>query len=121
MIRPEGAAAAGEGLKTIAEAIRHNLAAALAAEADALQTEAKRRCPVDTGALRGSIHAEVRTNDEIYEATVGSALAYAASVELGTLKRPPRPYLAPALKARRGALTGRVRRAVRRALKGEYE
>ncbi len=119
MIRPEGAAAVSEGLADIANAVRHNLTAALVLEAEALQTEAKRRCPVDTGTLRDSIHAAVQARGEGAQATIGSGLEYAAAVELGTLKRLPRPYLAPAFRARRSALIGRVRQAVRHALKRE--
>jgi len=117
MIRARGAAAAGERLSEIAEAIRQNLAAAMEAEAEKLEAEAKRRCPVDTGTLRNSIRAEVREGGTEIEATVGSALQYAAPVELGALGRPPKPYLAPALIARKGALKQSVTHAVRNAIR----
>ena len=121
MIRPEGAAAVSERLMDIAEAVQGNLTAAISSEAEALQAEAKRRCPVDTGALKDSIRAEVRVQDAGVEATVGSCLDYAPSVELGTLQCPPKPYLAPAFRARRGALTQHCKRAVRNALGGKTE
>lgn len=117
MIRAEGAAAAGERLEDVAEAIRQNLAAAVASEAEALQAEARRRCPVETGRLRDSIRAGVRTQNADVDASVGSNLDYAKHLELGTLSRPPAPYLAPALKARKGALIESVRKAIHSALK----
>jgi HK97 gp10 family phage protein len=121
MIRPEGAAAVSERLTELAEAIRRNLTAAIKSEAESLQAEAKRRCPVDTGALRDSIRADVFARDADVEAAVGSGLDYAPAVELGTLARPPKPYLAPALRARRAALIERCKRAVRYALGGNTE
>jgi hypothetical protein len=117
MIRVQGAAAAGERLSEIAEAIRQNLAAAMEAEAQALEAEARRRCPADTGTLRDSIHAEVKIDGDICEAAIGSALPYAAPVELGALGRSPKPYLAPALKARRGALAQRMEQALQSAIR----
>lgn len=118
MIRAEGAAAACERLGGIAEAIPRELAAAVRMETDALEAEAKRRCPVITGRLRNSIRSSVRESEAGAEAIVGSGLDYAAAVELGTPNQPPRPFLAPALRARGDALPESVRQAVRRALKG---
>ena len=51
--------------------------------------------PVDTGALRDSITAEV----EAGVLTVGSDLPYAAAQEFGTARIPAHPYLRPALDA----------------------
>ena len=121
MTRPEGAAAVSERLAERAEAVQSNLTAAISSEAEALRTEAKRRCPVDTGVLRDSIHAEVYAQGADVEATVGSALDYAPAVELGTLQCPPKPYLAPAFRARRSALIERCKQAVRRAIRGDIE
>lgn len=45
-----------------------------------VENEAKRNCPVDTGALRNSITHEVNDN----EGTVGTPLEYAPYVEYGT-------------------------------------
>jgi len=118
MIRAQGAAAVGERLEDIASAIRQELTAAMEQEAEALLAEAKRRCPVDTGTLRNSIRAEVRAQGADVEAAVGSGLFYAPAVELGTLSRPPAPYLAPALRAGKDAFQERIKQAVRRALKG---
>lgn len=126
MIRALGAAAVGERLEELASAIRQELTAAMEQEAEVLVAEAKRRCPTDTGALRDSIRAEVRAQGAEVDAVVGSGLAFAPSVEFGTLARPPAPFLAPALQARKDAFGERIRHAVRRALrstqsKGEPE
>ena len=119
MIRARGAAAAMEQLDAIADAVTSGVAAAMTQEAGILAAEAKRHCPVETGKLRDSIHAEEHMQEACMEITVGSDLAYAASVELGTLQSPPRPYLAPALRVREDALTDSIKRAVRRAVQGE--
>lgn len=117
MIRVDGAATLSERLEAIAGSVAQNLAAAVAEEAGALQAEAKRRCPADSGALKDSIRAQVRAQGAEFEVTVGSGLAYAKSVELGTLHCPPAPYLAPVANARKSAITERIKQAVRRALK----
>ena len=64
----------------------------------AIEYEAKRLCPVDTGRLRASI-----TTEKIDTATygVGTNVEYARAVELGSedpnFNRAPQPYLRPAL------------------------
>lgn len=45
-------------LKAFGEKFPHTLGAAMRQEAEIEATEAKRRTPVDTGALRASVHAE---------------------------------------------------------------
>jgi hypothetical protein len=119
MIRPDGAAAAGEQLQEIAEAMRQNLAAALEEQTKALQAEARRRCPAQTGRLKNSIRARVNAQGEPLSAEVGSSLPYAAAVELGAPGRPPAPYLTSALRARAAEITEQMKRAVHGALEGE--
>ncbi len=118
MIRATGAAA-GETLYALAAALPRAAGKAVEAEALALRNEAKRRCPANDGALRESISAVVNVSGEGADAVVGSALPYAANVELGTLQTPPAPYLAPALDARRQAIAGHIQQAVRDALEGK--
>ena len=118
MIRARGAAAAVEQLDAIADAITGSMAAAMAQEAGMLAEEAKRRCPVETGMLRDSIHTHEQVQGARAAFAVGSDLPYAAGVELGTLGHSPQPYLAPALRAREAGLTGHMERIVHDAVRG---
>ena len=55
---------------------------------------AERKCPVDTGNLRGSIAHEVDTADNaVY---IGTNVEYAPYVELGTSRQEAQPFLRPA-------------------------
>ncbi len=56
---------------------------------------------VRSGRLRASISWRVLSDGEGVYAEVGSAVEYAAYVELGTERAAPRPYLVPALEAAR--------------------
>jgi len=51
---------------------------------DALVEEAKTLCPVDTGALRDSIKADVADGDRTVVGTVSANTSYASYVEYGT-------------------------------------
>jgi HK97 gp10 family phage protein len=99
--------------------MRQNLAAALEEQAQALQAEAQRRCPVQTGRLRSSIRACVTVQGDTFTAEIGSGLPYAVAAELGAPGRPPAPFLAPALRARNGEILEQMKRAVHCALEGE--
>lgn len=63
-----------------------------------VQYEAKRRCPVDTGALRRSITVEFIGK---MSARVGPHMPYAPFVELGTRKMRAKPFLTPAFEQER--------------------
>lgn len=56
---------------------------------------AKLLCPVDTGNLRNSITHQVDEGGPA--AIIGSAVEYAAYVELGTSRQRAQPYLKPAV------------------------
>jgi len=82
-----------------------------------IERAAKMRCPVDTGALRSSIHTRSKHGSTLQSvplsgnrimvdipspsgkiiAIVGSGMNYAAYVELGTHKMSAQPYLGPAV------------------------
>lgn len=59
-------------------------------------SEAKRRCPVDTGKLRASLRMEELSNGTI---TIGTPLNYAIHVHEGTRYMRGRPFLRDALPA----------------------
>lgn len=61
--------------------------------ADNLEDDAKLFAPVDTGALRNSIHATLTGR---HTAVIGSDLDYAAYVERGTSDTAPQPFMRPA-------------------------
>jgi HK97 gp10 family phage protein len=53
-----------------------------------------KKCPVDTGNLRGSITHEIDTSDNaVY---IGTNVEYAPYVELGTSRQKAQPFLRPA-------------------------
>ncbi len=66
--------------------------AAVAKAAYDIEADAKTLCPVDTGALRGSIKTQV----EGTSAKVTASMEYAGYVEFGTYKMAPRAYMRPA-------------------------
>lgn len=102
----DGSKAAGAAAKALA-------AAALAESAALLRDEAARRCPVDTGRLRGSIayKLDIRRN----EAVVGTNVEYASDVEYGTKFHPkPQPFMRGGAEAARP----KIARIFRRVLGG---
>ncbi len=75
---------------------------ALEAGALPVQNDAKRRCPVDTGNLRRSIHTgNQQSGGTTASVEVGTDVEYAGYVEFGTRFMPAQPYLRPALESQR--------------------
>lgn len=60
-----------------------------------VESEAKLRCPVDTGNLRQSINHKVIDSEK--SVRIGTNVEYAPFVEFGTIKMNAQPYLRPAL------------------------
>lgn len=58
-----------------------------------VESEAKLRCPVDTGLLRNSIDSVV----EVPSVIIGTNIDYSIFVEFGTSKQKSQPYLLPAM------------------------
>ncbi len=80
--------------------LRHcqgNLDKAVHAVAEQAVAEVMMRAPVDTGALRASIHVEPKTADG--ERTVADGVAYGIYNEFGTVKMPARPFMLPGVLA----------------------
>lgn len=61
-----------------------------------IRDESAALCPVESGALRGSIRAETVMNGALVCGTVTAGEDYAAAVELGTYRQAAKPFLAPA-------------------------
>lgn len=73
---------------------------------------AAKKCPVDTGNLRGSIAHEVDAGDNaVY---IGTNVEYAPHVELGTSRQKAQPFLRPAA-SEHGA---QYRKVLKKALGG---
>lgn len=79
--------------------------------ADTIQSDAKRLCPIDTGALELTIHVSVESNGDITGTAGSEEVDYASYVEYGTqatAKRPwttpAQPYMRPAFYENRGEI-----------------
>ena len=77
------------------EHVKNGLKDAVKQCAFAIERDAKKNCPGDTGRLRASITTDTTKIDD-YEATVGTNIEYATHVEYGTRKQSAKPYLRPA-------------------------
>lgn len=64
-----------------------------------VETDAKRRCPVNTGRLRSSIQTSLSQRGYVLIATVGSNVVYARYLENGTIYIAAYDYLKDALPA----------------------
>ena len=103
-----------------AEADEQKLAEAAAQgmrdEMERMAQEARAACPVDTGALKDSIHVTYLQGASGAEAELRADAPHAAAVELGTMKRRAQPFLYPAYKANQSRLTDAIAEVARRAL-----
>lgn len=63
----------------------------------AVQTQARRNCPVDTGRLRSSIGVALSIGSRGPQVTVGTSTIYARYVHDGTRYMAARPFLTDAL------------------------
>jgi len=61
-----------------------------------MEAEAVRKCPVDTGRLRGSIHV-TRRNRLGYEYILADGVDYGIHQEYGTINMQAQPFFRPAL------------------------
>lgn len=86
------------GLPKLRGQLRSRASAIVRATALSIETDAKARAPVDTGALRGSIHTEVVTD---LSAIVGPSVDYGDYVEYGTSRMAAQPFMTPAAEAAR--------------------
>ena len=115
-----------EELSGLLLAIGDNAAKAAKAAKDALKKgadlvveDARSRCPVRTGALRDSIHAESRRGGTyiriVADAQNSDGVYYGKVVEFSP--RINRPFLYPAIDAARDSIRKDVARAVKESLK----
>lgn len=84
----------------------------LGATARAIETQAKQRVPVDSGALRDSIRAEQQSPGHWQVGAGDNEAWYAGLVEYGTRRTPARPYLTPAAVLAWAAVNRELRRVL---------
>ncbi len=112
-----------ELLKIMGEKAAAAAKKALSEGADMVVVEAKERCPVQTGELQASIHKEAKKQglkvDVVADAEHNDAehngVYYGRLVEFSP--RINRPFLYPAMDAKRKAVKDHITEAVREALK----
>lgn len=86
------------------------LDSALLAGAKIISDEAKRLAPVRTGYLRSSIEPVTTSSGSLYgEAEINVGAFYGPFVELGTSRMAARPFLRPAVLAKKNEAALRVR------------
>lgn len=74
----------------------------------AIEADAKRQCPVDTGNLRRSITTKVKgTSGE-----VGTNVEYAPYVEYGTRHQVAQPFLIPALQSNISSIKQNIEKTI---------
>lgn len=96
----------------IERAVEVGIEKGIARSAELVLQTAKFYCPVDTGALRESIRAEIsKTGFE-----VGTDLYYAKFVEFGTSKQRPQPYLYPAIAENKDKIVNIIQEEIRKEL-----
>jgi HK97 gp10 family phage protein len=98
-------------LPEIAVTLEPRVIAAVRAGAEAVEAEAKTRVPVASGALRDAIHTDL-DGDDVYVVAGTDDVFYGHLVEHGTSRVPARPFLVPALEARRDSILNGVRAAL---------
>lgn len=109
--------------------IRKNVTPAVEKGGDEFVATAKRFAPVDDGDLRNSIRVEAKTDFGVTLKAGGPATTrktgryeydYALGTEFGTQKSPAQPFFYPAYRLVKKRVTGRVRRALGKALKEAF-
>jgi len=81
--------------------VGRDIRADLEARTARVEASARRRCPVKSGALRGSIFSEVFEVERGLVGDVGAQEIYAPWVEFGHGDVPAHPFLRPALRSAR--------------------
>lgn len=93
-------------LPSLPAAARAAVSAEVKRTAFAVEADGKRRAPVRTGRLRGSIHTEFPSETS---AVVGPSVEYGIYVEFGSRGRGARPFMRPAAEAVLPGFAARVR------------
>lgn len=90
----DGVSVIQDNAEQVVDGIDSAIGAALEEIGLLAENYAAKKCPVDTGNLRGSITYEVDAGDNaVY---IGTNVEYAPYVELGTSRQKAQPFLRPA-------------------------
>ncbi len=117
----EGADEVIELLEEMGAAASQILAQAAEVAGKIVLEDAKRRCPVDTGALKASLHIEQgksKKPDIKQEVKIltGKKEYYGTFVELGTSRQAAKPFLRPAVDENKDKIAAAVNQEILRAL-----
>jgi HK97 gp10 family phage protein len=83
----------------------------------AVERDAKRFVPVDTGNLRNSLASETSEDGDTVVGEIYATAGYAAHVEFGTSKMPPHAFLRPSLDRNSYAFEKAITQVAKRALR----
>jgi len=114
-VKVTGAIDINRRLKKLSVSVPNELKKALQLSGVLVEGVAKRKSPVDTGRLRGSINSRVESG----EAIIGTNVNYAPFVELGTWKMRAQPFLRPALKESKNKIMKIFEGLVKKKIKAE--
>ena len=119
----EGASALVKDLQAMEDAAADALMAAAKAGGKIALDDAKRNCPVDTGALKQSLHlteGKATSTKATVQVDYDKSLKYGTHVELGSRNRPANPFLRNAVDENQNqineAITAELSRAVGRKI-----
>jgi HK97 gp10 family phage protein len=90
----EGLEAFLRSIENLSTEIEGNISTFVGETAYSIERDAKLLCPVDTGRLRQSITTTYNAGS--FKAQVGTNVDYSESVEFGTIRQRPQPYMFPA-------------------------
>ena len=95
-VKVRGIEEVARNMDKLQEELSQELAVAVEREAFRIEGLAKEFCPVDTGRLRSSIHAEMTAT---HTAKISDGVQYGVFVEFGTSKMGAQPFFRPAVDA----------------------
>ena len=92
----------------IAATLDARIIAAMRTAVEAVEMDAKARVPVASGELRDAIHIETEDRNSVSVVAGDDNVFYGHFVEHGTSRVPARPFLVPALEAKREEILASV-------------
>ncbi|UPL50527.1 HK97-gp10 family putative phage morphogenesis protein [Hymenobacter sublimis] len=109
-VKLEGADNLSTKLKAWATRSKQKVQAEVASTLLAIESDAKKLAPVDSGYLRSSIHANIKG---AYAGSVTASAEYAVWVEFGNGRNTPQPFLYPAYHMHKEAFLRNVKAAIK--------